>query len=101
MRVLVVYAAPGVERQVEVLLPANSIVADAVATSGLIDELELAEKDLAYAIFGQRARLDMPLADGDRVELVRPLAADPKDLRRRRAHRMDSIIGSPRAKKKM
>jgi uncharacterized protein len=101
MRVLVVYAAPGIERQVEVSLPANATVAEAVTASGLIDDLDLTEKNLAYAIFGQRARLDTPLADGDRVELVRPLAADPKDLRRRRAHRADSSAGHVRDKKKM
>lgn len=100
IQVLVVYAAPGIERQVEVSLPPDTIVADAVAASGLLDALGLADKDLSYAIFGQRARPDTPLADGDRVELVRPLSVDPKDLRRRRASRTDSTFGNPRASKK-
>jgi len=41
----------------------------------------------AFGIFGKRARLDQPLAEGDRVEIYRPLAMDPKEARRRRAKR--------------
>jgi len=87
MRISVVYAAPGIERQLEISVPGDAVVADAVSASGLIGELRLDENEIAYAIFGQRARPDTRLADGDRVELLRPLAADPKDLRRRRAKR--------------
>jgi len=36
-------------------------------------------------IYGRRVPLDTQLADGDRVEILRPLAADPKEARRRRA----------------
>ena len=39
------------------------------------------------AIYGRRVPLDTQLADGDRVEILRPLAADPKEARRRRALR--------------
>ncbi|MGE5792515.1 MAG: RnfH family protein, partial [Bacteroidota bacterium] len=34
---------------------------------------------------GRLAMLSAPLADGDRVEILRPLQADPQDARRRRA----------------
>jgi len=37
------------------------------------------------AVHGVVARGDQRLHDGDRVELLRPLLADPKDNRRRRA----------------
>jgi putative ubiquitin-RnfH superfamily antitoxin RatB of RatAB toxin-antitoxin module len=87
MRIVVVYAAPGVESQVDLTLGTGAVVADAVAASGLVARIGLASSDLAYAIFGQRARSDTPLADGDRVEILRPLIADPKDLRRHRARR--------------
>jgi putative ubiquitin-RnfH superfamily antitoxin RatB of RatAB toxin-antitoxin module len=36
-------------------------------------------------IHGRRVPLDTALADGDRVEVYRPLQADPKAARRRRA----------------
>ena len=39
----------------------------------------------AIEFFGQRAEGITPLADGDRVELTRPLVADPKRVRRKRA----------------
>jgi putative ubiquitin-RnfH superfamily antitoxin RatB of RatAB toxin-antitoxin module len=85
LKVVVAYAAPGVEAQIELVLPEDSVVADAVDASGLIARLALDRAIIGYAIFGQRARADTPLRDGDRVELTRPLVADPKDARRRRA----------------
>jgi putative ubiquitin-RnfH superfamily antitoxin RatB of RatAB toxin-antitoxin module len=36
-------------------------------------------------IFGKRVKRDAVLKDGDRIEIYRPLIADPKDSRRRRA----------------
>jgi len=83
MRVAVVYAAPGIERHVEVILAPGAVVRDAVAASDLIGQLGLVSDDLAFAIYGQRVGPATPLADGDRVELLRPLAADPKERRRR------------------
>jgi putative ubiquitin-RnfH superfamily antitoxin RatB of RatAB toxin-antitoxin module len=55
-------------------------VADALAASGWNDA------DCAgLAVFGGRAAPNRPLRDGDRVEVLRALQADPKDARRRRA----------------
>jgi putative ubiquitin-RnfH superfamily antitoxin RatB of RatAB toxin-antitoxin module len=39
------------------------------------------------SIFGRRVPPDTRLADSDRVEILRPLAADPKEARRQRARR--------------
>jgi putative ubiquitin-RnfH superfamily antitoxin RatB of RatAB toxin-antitoxin module len=36
-------------------------------------------------IFGHKASLDQVLREGDRVEIYRPLIADPKEARRQRA----------------
>ena len=85
MHIVVAYAEPGVEAQVDVAVAPGATVAHAVTASGLITRFELKPSTLAYAIFGQRERAETPLADGDRVELLRPLVADPKDSRRRRA----------------
>ena len=59
------------------------------------DALRLAASDSAFAgidlrlpavgVFGKLATLDQALVDGDRVEIYRPLAADPKSARRARA----------------
>ena len=48
----------------------------------------------AVGIFGTVSTLSQWLADGDRVEIYRPLAADPKSARRARARR--ERPGSPR-----
>lgn len=85
IKVTVAYAAPGVEALVVVQLPVGSIVDAAVARSGFVERLALDPARLDFAIFGQRAGGDTPLVDGDRVEITRPLAADPKQTRRQRA----------------
>jgi len=83
----VAYAAPGIEELVAVTVPVNATVAQAIAKSGLVERLQLRRQELEVAIFGQRAQLDTPVANGDRVELTRALLADPKDVRRARARR--------------
>jgi putative ubiquitin-RnfH superfamily antitoxin RatB of RatAB toxin-antitoxin module len=81
LHVVVAYAAPGVEALVPVALPNGATVADAIARSGVVARYGLDPRALAPAIFGQRADPATPLADGDRVELTRPLVADAKAQR--------------------
>ena len=50
----------------------------------------------AVGIFGRVAAQGQMLADGDRVEIYRPLAADPKSARRARAREARRATGSPR-----
>jgi putative ubiquitin-RnfH superfamily antitoxin RatB of RatAB toxin-antitoxin module len=84
MKVSVAYAGPGIEALAPLDLPAGATVADAVAQSGLLARVA-DPASVSYAIHGQRARADTPLADGDRVEILRPLVADPKAARHARA----------------
>jgi putative ubiquitin-RnfH superfamily antitoxin RatB of RatAB toxin-antitoxin module len=86
IRVEVAYAAPGGQALRRLSLPEGASVADAVRESGLA--FEFPEIDLAVnrvGIYGRRVRLDTPLRDLDRVEILRPLRADPKEIRRSRA----------------
>jgi putative ubiquitin-RnfH superfamily antitoxin RatB of RatAB toxin-antitoxin module len=85
LAITVAYAAPGVEATVVLTVPAGATVAQAVVASGLRERFALAEETIGYAIYGQRADADTPLADGDRIELTRPLIADAKQIRRARA----------------
>jgi len=62
----------------ELQLPDGATVRDAVLAAGWGDDPE------AYAVFGQRVDGDAVLRDGDRIELLRPLLADPKEARRQR-----------------
>ena len=84
MKVTVAFAAPGIEVVERVDLPDGATLGDAVAHSGLLARLP-APAVASFAIHGQRARADTPLAEGDRVEILRPLVADAKAVRRARA----------------
>lgn len=69
-------------------LPEGSTVLDAVLACGLLvafPEISLDRNRLG--IFGRLVRADTTLREGDRVEIYRPLSADPKEIRRRRAAR--------------
>ena len=85
--VTVVWATPAAQDLVSLALPDGATVAEAVARSALAETHRI---DLAATRFGIRGRLvpaSTVLADGDRVDICRPLIADPKDARRARAAR--------------
>lgn len=88
LSVEVAYVGPEGQWLVELRLPRGARVADAITASALQGQVPgLVVDDDHVGIHGQRATLAAPLADGDRVELYRPLQADPKEARRRRARR--------------
>ena len=95
MKVSVVWATLSIQDVVEVELPAGATIADAVDQSGLIAQYELDAAQLGFAVFGHRAYAHTPLADGDRIDLTRPLEVDPKAARIARA-RAKPIAKSPR-----
>lgn len=82
MRVEVIQAWPRRHASVVVELPQGATVSVALAACGL--DLSGIE---AYAIHGERVARDAALRDGDRLELLRPLPADPKEARRLRAQK--------------
>jgi len=74
------------QKVVSVQLPDGSSVREAIERSGLL--LEFPEIDLAknkLGIWNKLAKIDAVLRDKDRVEIYRPLIADPKEVRRQRA----------------
>ncbi|OHE85485.1 MAG: RnfH family protein [Lysobacterales bacterium RIFOXYD1_FULL_69_11] len=81
MRVAVIRAWPGRFESVEVEVPDGATVSDALKAAAMDDDPACT----GVAIYGERADFDTTLRDGDRVEVLRPLQADPKDARRRRA----------------
>ena len=77
-----------VQRQdvVELELPEGSRVADALQAAQVRERLRGVPMDsLDTGIWSRRCARDTRLRDGDRVEIYRPLAADPKAMRRERA----------------
>ncbi len=89
IRVEVVYApARGAAFGAKLMLPADARVADALRASDLARvHPEAACVAGRIGIHARLVALDAPLADGDRVEVYRPLTQDPREARRRRARR--------------
>ncbi len=86
IRVEVVLAMPDRQELVVLEVTTGSTLADAITQSGLAEMFEDFELDpTRVGIFGQKASPDQVLRDGDRVEIYRPLIADPKEARRQRA----------------
>ena len=85
MNVTVVYTTDAMQDSVPVALPAGATAAEAIRRSRLADVWGLHLATIAIAVYGRTVTPDTRLADGDRVELLRPISADPKEARRRRA----------------
>ena len=82
----VVYATPERQEIASISLPEGSTVEQAIAASGLLarhPEIDLTKNKLG--IYAKLAKIDTPLRDRDRVEIYRPLIADPKEVRKQRA----------------
>ena len=86
INVEVIYALPDRQPLLRVQLAEGATVGDAIRASGVLDEFP--EIDLAsnkVGIFSKLVKLDEAVRDKDRVEIYRPLIADPKEVRRKRA----------------
>ena len=86
IRVEVVLAMPERQELVVLEVTVGTTLAEAITLSGLPEMFEGFELDLSnVGIFGRKASPDQLLIEGDRVEIYRPLIADPKEVRRQRA----------------
>ena len=84
----VVYALPERQYLRTVKLQEGSSVEQAVKASGLLElrsDIDLKQNKLG--IYSRPVKLADVVSDGDRIEIYRPLIADPKELRRIRAER--------------
>lgn len=82
----VVYALPLQQPLLHVQLAEGATVEDAIRTSGVLEafpDIDLAKNKVG--IFSKLVKLDETVRDRDRVEIYRPLIADPKEVRRKRA----------------
>ena len=85
LRVTVVYALPDQQHLFEVRVPASSTVAAAINASGLLARFPELSPPTTCAIYGHVVSAAHVVADGDRIEVLRPLHMDPKEARRRAA----------------
>jgi len=82
----VCYALSGKQEIVRVKLPVGSTLQQALEASGLLGKYpEIDLKKNKFGIFAKLSKLDSVLRDQDRVEIYRPLIADPKEVRKQRA----------------
>lgn len=86
IRIEIAYALPHKQALVSLDLPAGTTVEGAIQQSQVLrrfPEIDLAKNKVG--IFSKLVSLDTVLRDRDRVEIYRPLIADPKEIRRQRA----------------
>ena len=86
INVEVVYALPEQQPILQVQLAEGATVEEAIRASGVLEifpEIDLAKNKVG--IFSKLVKLNEVVRDKDRVEIYRPLIADPKEVRRKRA----------------
>ena len=88
IKVEVAYALPHKQALLEVELPVGATALEAAQLSGIASTFYGVDLDNAkFGIFGQVISPTRVLRGGDRVEIYRPLTADPKEVRKARAER--------------
>jgi uncharacterized protein len=85
IRIEVIYALPHKPEQIALKLPAGSTLQQALEASGLLAKHGLDVATGKFGIFGKLSKPDTMLRDKDRIEIYRPLIADPKEVRKARA----------------
>ena len=82
----VAYALPDQQTIVALTVAADATIQEAIEASGLLEqypEIDLTQNKVG--VFGKLGKLTDTLHVGDRVEIYRPLIADPKEIRKQRA----------------
>lgn len=107
VKIEVAFALPNKQSILQVTVEPGTTVKEAIKASGILEryrEIDL-EKN-AVGIWSRACKLDTVPVDGDRIEIYRPLIADPKEARRLRAEkaksegRADKVTGGrPKDKK--
>ncbi len=86
IHVEVIYALPDTQPLLTVQVGAGKTVEEVIHASGILEtfpEIDLTQNKVG--IFSKLVKLDEVVRDKDRVEIYRPLIADPKEVRRKRA----------------
>lgn len=89
LHIEVCYALPEEQKLLRIEVAVGTSAAQAVADSGILKFFpEIDTNNLELGIYNVTVENEMLLKDGDRVEIYRPLLADPKEVRKRRAAEM-------------
>lgn len=101
IQVEVVYPLPDEQKVLQVKVEKGTFAKDAVRQSGLLKlypEINLDEASIG--IYSRLLKSDEIVCDGDRIEIYRPLLADPKEVRKRRAEEAKAAKAAKLAAKK-
>tara|TARA_B100001079_G_C16355533_1_gene490389 strand:- start:905 stop:1201 length:297 start_codon:yes stop_codon:yes gene_type:complete len=86
MNIEVAYALENKQTLLSLDVDEGTTLKQAIEISGILDKYPQIDLDKdKTGIFGKLAKLDAILRDKDRVEIYRPLIADPKKVRKQRA----------------
>ncbi|MBA6327378.1 RnfH family protein [Colwellia sp. MB02u-6] len=88
LEIEVVYGTPARQEIISCTVEPNTTLEQAILASGIVEEFP--EIDLAVnkvGIWNRLAKLTDTVKDLDRIEIYRPLLADPKEVRKRRAEK--------------
>jgi putative ubiquitin-RnfH superfamily antitoxin RatB of RatAB toxin-antitoxin module len=86
IKIELVYALPTEQLLLKSEVPSGTTIAQAVKLSGILDKFpEIDVEKGKFGIFGKLSKADTVLREKDRIEIYRPLIADPKEVRRKRA----------------
>lgn len=95
LQVTVCYAAAGFEYLHPMQVSAGTTIGQAIEMSGVLEaypDINLSTQPVG--IYAKKKTLDTVLRDRDRIEIYRPLVADPKDSRRKRAAKREGGAAS-------
>ena len=88
LNVEVAYARPDTQVIIPLQVSRGTTLIEAIQQSGILEQFrEIKLDENRFGIFSKIAKPDTVLQDKDRVEIYRPLIADPKESRRRRAEK--------------
>jgi len=98
LNVEVCYASDAAQFLRALRVPAGTTIEQAIALSGVLQEVPAIDLALMQVgIYAKKKTLDTVLRERDRIEIYRPLVADPKESRRKRAAKREGASGSPAA----
>jgi len=100
MQIEVAYALPTKQSLVDVAIKEGATVEEVIRASNLLNEYpDIDLSSTKVGIWSRVVKLRDTVKDGDRIEIYRPLIADPKEIRKRRAEkakeegRADKVTG--------
>ena len=105
INVEVVYGIPTKQTLLTLSVSPDTTVEEAIVQSGILALHDIDLSTSKVGVWNRTCKPTQTLSDGDRIEIYRPLIADPKEVRKRRAEkakeegRADKVTGGRPAKR--